>query len=258
MISSGFIGGGRVTKILLNGLKKAGIELNNVLVYDTSSDALKELNKEFPEIKTVSNNVNMLAASQDMIYLAVHPPAVVSVLKEIKSDLNQDAIVISLAPKPKMEQISSLLGGFTRIVRMIPNAPSIINEGYNPISFAPEISDSEKKEILDLFNVLGVTPEVDEDKLEAYAVLTAMGPTYFWFQFNELSKLGSSFGLEDKEIQDSLPKMIMGAAQTFYQSKLSPEEVMDLIPVKPMGEEEEKIKKSYQARLEAIFQQLKG
>jgi pyrroline-5-carboxylate reductase len=258
MISSGFIGGGRVTKILLNGFKKAGIELDNVLVYDTSLNALKKLNKEFPEIKTVSNNVNMLAASQDMIYLAVHPSAMGSVLEEIKSYLNQDAIVVSLAPKPKMEQISSLLNGFTRIVRMIPNAPSIINQGYNPISFAPEINDTEKKEILELFTVLGVTPEVDEDKLEAYAVLTAMGPTYFWFQFNALSKLGQSFGLENDEIQKSLPKMIIGATQTFYQSKLSPEEVLDLIPVKPMGEEEETVKKAYQTCLGAMFQQLKG
>lgn len=256
MKSMGFIGGGRVTKILLNGFKKAGIELNNVVVYDTSSTTLNELKNEFPEIETVSDD-NRLVASQDMAFLAVHPPAMASVLEEIKSYLNPDSVVISLAPKPKIEQISSLLGGFTRIVRMIPNAPSIINEGYNPITFTPEINASLKQEILDLFNVLGVTPEVDENKLEGYAVLTAMGPTYFWFQFNELLQLGRSFGLADTEIKDSLWNMISGAAQTFYQSELNPEEVIDLVPVKPMADEEEKIKTAYQARLGAMFQQLR-
>lgn len=257
MKSMGFIGGGRVTKILLNGFKKAKIELDNVVVYDTNSESLKELKKEFPEIKTVSDD-NEPAVSQNMVFLAVHPPAMAEVLGKIKPHLNPDSTVISLAPKLQIKQISSLLGGFTRIVRMIPNAPSIVNEGYNPISFAPKINDSEKKEILELFNVLGDTPKVDEGKMEAYAVLTAMGPTYFWFQFNELLKLGRSFGLEDEEIQDSLQKMITGAAQTFYQSKLNPEEVMDLVPVKPMADEEEKIKNAYQARLGAMFQQLKG
>lgn len=256
MKSIGFIGGGRVTKILLNGFKKAGIVLDNVVVYDTSTDTLKELKKDFPEIKTVSED-NRLAASQNIAFLAVHPPAMASVLEEIKSYLNPDSVVISLAPKPKIEEISSLLGGFTRIVRMIPNAPSIINEGYNPITFAPEINASLKKEILDLFNVLGVTPEVDENKLEAYAVLTAMGPTYFWFQFNELLHLGRSFGLEDTEIKDSLWNMISGAALAFFQSELNPEEVIDLVPVKPMADEEEKIKTAYHARLGAMFQQLK-
>lgn len=256
MKSMGFIGGGRVTKILLNGFKKAGIELDDVVVYDTSSSTIKELKNEFSEIKSVSND-NKLAASQDMVFLAVHPPAMSGVLDEIKSYLNPNSIVVSLAPKPKIEDISSLLGGFYRIVRIMPNAPSIINQGYNPISFAPEITDSLKKEIMALFSVLGETPEVDEDKLEAYAVLIAMGPTYFWFQFNELFKLGRSFGLEDNEIKDSLQKMVTGAAQTFYQSSLTPEEVMDLVPVKPMGDEEENIKTAYQSRLTSIFQQLK-
>lgn len=256
MKSMGFIGGGRVTKILLNGFKKAGIKLDNVVVYDTNLETLDELKKEFIIIKTVSDD-NELAASQDMVFLAVHPPAMASVLGEIKSYLNSDSIVISLAPKPKIIQISSLIDGSTRIVRMIPNAPSIINQGYNPVNFSPDITDSLKKELMDLFSVLGETPEVDEDKLEAYAVLTAMGPTYFWFQFNELFELGRSFGLEDKEIKDGLQKMITGAAQTFYQSGLSPGEVMDLVPVKPMGDEEKKIKNAYQARLRSMFQQLR-
>jgi pyrroline-5-carboxylate reductase len=257
MKSMGFIGGGRVTKILLNGFKKAKIELDKVVVYDRSSESLKELKKEFSEIKTVVDD-NEPASSQDMVFLAVHPPTMEEVLGKIKPHLNPDSTVISLAPKLQIKQISSLLDGFTRIVRMIPNAPSIINKGYNPVSFAPEINDSDKKEILELFNVLGVTPEVDEDKLEAYAVLTAMGPTYFWFQFDELFKLGRSFGLEDKEIQDSLQEMITGAAQTFYQSKLNPGQVMDLIPVKPMVDEEENIKNAYQNRLETMFKQLRG
>lgn len=256
MKGMGFIGGGRVTKILLNGFKNAGIELDNVVVYDTDLDTLKELKKEFSQIETVSDD-NKLAVSQEMVFLAVHPSAMAGVLGEIKSYLNPNSIVISLAPKPKVEQISSLLGGFSSIMRMIPNAPSIINQGYNPVSFAPDVTDSLKIELIDLFNVLGDTPEVDEDKLEAYAVLTAMGPTYFWFQFNELSKLGRSFGLEDKEIKDSLQKMVSGSAQTFYKSQLSPEEVMDLVPVKPMGDEEEKIKNAYQIKLAAMFQQLK-
>lgn len=256
MKSMGFIGGGRVTKILLNGFKNAGIILDNVKVYDNSSNTLKELKNQFPEIEIVSNDEKS-AAVQDMVFLAVHPPVMADVLGKIKNHLKTDSIIISLAPKPKIEQISRLLGGFGRIVRMIPNAPSIINEGYNPITFAPEINVSLKKEILDLFNVLGVTPEVDENKLEAYAVLTAMGPTYFWFQFNELLHLGRSFGLEDTEIKDSLWNMISGAALAFFQSELNPEEVIDLVPVKPMADEEENIKTAYHARLGAMFQQLK-
>lgn len=256
MKSMGFIGGGRVTRIILNGLQGGDLPLQNVIVSDTNPDTLQELKKEFPEIKTVQDD-NVLAASQDMVFLAVHPPAMASVLEDIKSDLNPSAIVISLAPKPRIEQISALLGQFPRIVRMIPNAPSIINQGYNPVSFSTEMSADEKMELLELSNILGTTPEVDEDKLEAYAVLTAMGPTYFWFQFEQLQELGRSFGLNETEVKEGLLSMVLGAARTFYQSDLTSEEVQDLVPVKPLAEEEEKIKTAYQKRLEAMFKQLK-
>ena len=43
-----------------------------------------------------------------------------------------------------------------------------------------------------------------EDKLEAYAILTAMGPTYFWFQWQELLQIGLSFGLDALEIETGL------------------------------------------------------
>ena len=100
-----------------------------------------------------------------------------------------------------IDTLSARLGGFDRIVRMIPNAPSIINRGYNPMAFSAAFDEKEKKGLYDFFKVLGDCPEVEEEKLEAYAVLTAMGPTYFNFQLDELQKLGESFGLTQREVQ---------------------------------------------------------
>jgi len=104
---------------------------------------------------------------------------------------------------------------------------------------------------------LGDCPEVDESKLEAYAVLTGMGPTYFWFQLVELLELGKSFGLTEEEIADGLKKMLVGAAKTLFESGLSPEEVQDLIPAKPLKDEEPQIRAAYRQKLEAMFQRLK-
>lgn len=254
--SVGFIGGGRVTKIILNGLKRAGKMPANIIVSDPSTDVLEILKNDFPEIITVLDN-NQKAAAQDIIFIAVHPPVMVEILKEIKPSLKLSSFIVSLAPKLKIEEISQSLDGFQNVVRMIPNAPSIINNGYNPISFSPKINNIIKKELLDYFSVLGNCPEVDENNLEAYAILTAMGPTYFWFQFQQLEELGRSFGLEDRELKEGLFHMISGAVQTFYHSGLTPGEVMDLIPVKPMGDEEKNIKTAYQSRLTSLFQQLK-
>ena len=100
--------------------------------------------------------------------------------------------------------------------------------------------------------------EVDEDKLEAYAIVTAMGPTYLWFQLFELFELGKTFGLTDKQAWKGIKKMLKGAVETVDESGLTPEEVMDLVPVKPLGEDEAAIRNAYRTKLTGLYGKLKG
>ena len=85
-----------------------------------------------------------------------------------------------------------------------------------------------------------------------------MGPTYFWFQLFELFELGKSFGLTDKQAWKGIKKMLKGAVETVDESGLTPGEVMDLIPVKPLGEDEAMIRNAYRTRLTGLYQKLRG
>ena len=108
-----------------------------------------------------------------------------------------------------------------------------------------------------MLNLLGHTFEAAEEKLEAYALLSAMLPTYFWFQWNELEKLGTEFGLSNAESRESIYETLNAALNTMYRSKMKPEDVMDLIPVKPIGENQEEIKAIYREKLTGLFQKIK-
>jgi pyrroline-5-carboxylate reductase len=224
---------------------------------DINADVLKQLQSAFPEIQT-AHNKNRDAAAQDLVFLGLHPPALPGSLAEIKDCLKPGAIVISLAPKLSIAKITECLAGFNRIVRVIPNAASIIGEGYNPVVFSAALGLQEKEEIRKLLGRLGKCPEVAEDKLEAYAIVTAMGPTYLWFQWNELRSLAESFGMSVEEAKTSVAEMAGGALKTLIGSGMSAEEVMDLIPVKPLGEDEANIKAMYRARLEPLYKKLKA
>ena len=105
-----------------------------------------------------------MAASQDVVFLAVHPPAMPDALSSIKDTLKPDALVVSLAPKFTIAKLSELLGGFARLARVIPNAPSVVNFGFNPVAFAPALTPADKQAIRDLLAPLGECPEVAEEK----------------------------------------------------------------------------------------------
>ncbi len=252
--SIGFIGGGRVTKILLQGFKNKNVKFERIVVTDTNPEVLTNLKKQFPEIEASDAKA---AASQDIVFIALHPPVVMDTLDLIKKDVKADAILISLAPKINLTKLSMKLGQVKNLARMIPNATSYINQGYNPVTFADVFDPSGKKEVIDLLSSLGTTFEVSEEKLESYAIMSAMLPTYFWFQWRELAEIGGEMGLSDEESKKSIYETIIASLDMMYKSGLSAPEVIDLIPVKPIGEHEPQIAEIYKTKLIGLFEKIK-
>jgi len=251
----GFIGGGRVTRFLLEALGHSHTLPEKILVSDPNADTLKTIAGAVPgKIQTTQDN--LVPASADVVFLSVHPPVMPQVLREITSIVRKDTAVVSLAPVAKLTVLSEGLGGFNRIVRMIPNAPSIIGKGYNPVSFAEGLPATDRDALRQWFGVWGESPEVDENKLEAYAIVTAMGPTYFWFQWLELEKVASGFGLSSDEVRKALSSMLRGAVDVLYRSGLEPDRVLDLIPVRPLQSHEEAVRSLIDDTLTDLFQKL--
>jgi pyrroline-5-carboxylate reductase len=252
--SIGFIGGGRITKILLQAFSNKNVKFNTVVVTDPNNEVTATLKINFPFI-SIDNAI--VAASQDIVFISLHPPVIMDTLELLKNNFRSDAAVISLAPKVSIRKISSKLDRVKNIARLIPNATSYINDGYNPVCFSPEFDKSEKNSVLDLLKNLGHTFEVAEEKLESYAIVSAMLPTYFWFQWNYLEEIGVKTGLTDSESEAAVHQTLIAAINLMYNSELTPQEVIDLIPVKPIGEHESQIAEIYKSKLLGLFEKIK-
>ncbi len=252
----GFVGGGRITAIFLEALGGREIAHERVTVSDTNADVLAKLRSRFPKITTTA--VNAEAAGCERVFLALHPPVLRAVLPEIKTSVRKDAVVVSLAPVLNLARLSELLGGFARLARVIPNAASIVRAGFNPVAYAAGLPAEVRTEIEALLGSLGAHPVVPEETLEAYAIVSGMGPTYFWFQWQTLRELAGSFGLGREETDAALRATLDGAVRTFFDSGLTAERVMDLVPVKPLGEFEQQIGQAYRDALPKLYAKLKG
>ncbi len=251
----GFIGGGRVTRIFLEGWTRKAKIPARVTVSDPNRDTIDRLKARFPSISGTSDNLE--AAAQDLVFLAVHPPAMADTAALIMGAPGAGSIVISLAPKFTIARLTGLLGGFNRIARVIPNAPSVIGQGFNPVVYSPALSAEDRGAVKELLAPLGQYPETAEAKLEAYAVLSGMGPTYLWFQLQALREVAAGFGLSDSEIAAAMEQMVAGAAQTLLESGLSAADVMDLVPVKPLADMEAQVTELYRSRLPAIYEKIR-
>jgi pyrroline-5-carboxylate reductase len=252
--SIGFIGGGRITRILLQAFRNKNVRFKDIVVTDPNAEALEKLKTCYPSFRTSDSAT---AAAQDIVFISLHPPVIMDTLESIKNNVSSKATVISLAPKITLSKMAMKLGNVNRLARMIPNATSFINEGYNPVCFAQDFPEPDKKIILDLLSNLGKTFEVPEAKLESYAIISAMLPTYFWFQWQEIAAIGEKIGLSEKESRDSINQTMAASLDLMFKSGLKDEEVIDLIPVKPIVDSEPQIKEIYNTKLTGLYEKIK-
>jgi pyrroline-5-carboxylate reductase len=249
--SISFIGAGRITNIFLQALKNKNISLKNVSVFDTNNEVSEKLKLKFSEIQVTDLKT---VSEKEIVFIALHPPVIMETLGKIKDFTNKNAVFISLAPKITIEKISTTLSN-KNVARLIPNATSIINEGYNPVCFANDCIN--KNEIISFLSILGKTFETAETKLEAYAIASAMLPTYFWFQWFEMIEIAKQIGLTEAESKETIEETLIAAIKTAFKSDLNPNEVIDLIPVKPIGENEAQIKEILRTKLTGLFAKIK-
>ena len=94
--SLGFIGGGRITKIFLQALANKQIDFSSVVVCETNSEVLNALKKQFPKIQMTDSCI--MAAKQNIVFIALHPPVIMETLEQIKESvalLDMDKLMLT-------------------------------------------------------------------------------------------------------------------------------------------------------------------
>lgn len=102
MKTIGFIGGGRVVRILLQAWKNANIEFKNIIVYEKDQVIADNIKQKYPLIDITGTDLEKVASS-DWVFIALHPPVLMEMLQNIKIFLKPETLVISLAPKIQLK-----------------------------------------------------------------------------------------------------------------------------------------------------------
>ena len=117
----GFIGGGRITRILLQGFKNANVTFDKVWVYEPNEAVVTNLKTLHPHIEASTLDAQY-AASADVMFVALHPPVLTENLRNMASLISPNTLVVSLAPKITIATLQTILPQNANIARMNPNA----------------------------------------------------------------------------------------------------------------------------------------
>lgn len=170
-----FIGGGNMATAMLSGMLRHGFQPEEIYVVDPNLEKRLTLANQYGV--EVGEPTAPLPLS-DMVVLAVKPQQIANVLAQIGPQL-QNSLVMSIAASVGIATLQTLCGGMPRIIRVMPNTPSLISAGVSGVFASPLVTDTDKLLAQRVLEAIGKVIWVEEEStLDPIAAVSGCGPAY--------------------------------------------------------------------------------
>jgi pyrroline-5-carboxylate reductase len=177
-----------------------------------STDVLKERREYISNkygIECIESN-SELTRKSNVIIMAVKPNDVKKVIYEIKDEITNKHVLITIAAGVTIKYVMKYLKKKVPIIRGMPNIPVLVQEGMTVLTTVDGTNEhmSLAKEI---FESVGKVAILEEKHMDAVTGLSGSGPAYIFMVIESLVEAGVKTGIP-RDISDLL------AAQTTYGS----------------------------------------
>ncbi|KAF0568168.1 MULTISPECIES: pyrroline-5-carboxylate reductase [Psychrobacter] len=220
-----FIGGGNMAQALISGLVGCGIKPNLITVADPSSDAREQLAAK--GLNTVDPMADPKSAviGADIVVLAVKPQ-MMKVVVSAFADVLDTQLVISVAAGLSTDLLSNMLGGYSNIVRAMPNTPSMIQMGATGLYGTDNISAEQKQLATAVMEASGLVMWVDdEEHMHAVTAVSGSAPAYMFYFIESMVDGAVALGLDKEQASALAMQTMLGAAKMAMNSDDAPAEL---------------------------------
>jgi pyrroline-5-carboxylate reductase len=215
-----FLGGGNMAGALIGGLLAKGYAADSLSVVEVVAAARDTLAARYKV--NVSAAPDARTFSADTLVLAVKPQDLRQAVGPLKGKLERQ-LVVSIAAGIRLEDLSRWLGGYSKLVRVMPNTPALIGAGIAGLYAGPEVSADERKRAEAILNAVGKSVWVqDEALIDPVTAVSGSGPAYVFYFIESLEKAGVALGLAPEAARDLAIQTFVGAARLAAESPETP------------------------------------
>ncbi|WP_034946954.1 pyrroline-5-carboxylate reductase [Erwinia oleae] len=224
----GFIGCGNMSQAIIGGMISAGqIKAENIWVYDRKPATNQAMHEKYGI--TPANSADELARQVDILFGAVKPNVILSVLKEISGSLNKETLVVSIAAGVTLDSLAGVLGHDRKLVRVMPNTPALVNEGMTSVTPNVLVTEEEANEIIAIFNGFGKAQRVPESMIHAVVGVSGSAPAYVFLFIEAMADAAVLGGMPRAQAYQFAAQAVKGAAQMVLETGKHPAELKDMV-----------------------------
>lgn len=225
------IGSGNIGRILAFRLRYAGVPRDRVSVSDI----------EPARAEAVGREADVLAGAPgpgpQVLLLTVPPKAVAKALQEWNPDPSSAVGVVSFAAAIAVARLEGMVAPGTPVARIMPNAPSLVGKGMNPIAFGSHATQSFREAVEFLLRGLGESVEVRDDQMNWCVGLTGAAMRHVLPAMEGMIQAGLEAGLDPGAARLLAGQVFSGSAALLLETDLSPAAMKALTPMKTVDEE---------------------
>lgn len=224
----GFIGCGNMAQAIIAALvQQHYCPASQIWVYNRSADKVSQLQQRYPI--TAATDLSSLVNACPLVVLAVKPAAIETVLTAIKADVTRQQILVSIAAGTTLATLAKQLPANSKIARVMPNTPALVNAAMSSLSVNEQITAAETDQLLAFCRCFGQAELLPESLIHAVIGVSGSAPAYVYLFIEAMADGAVRAGMPRDKAYYFAAQAVLGAAQMVLTSGQHPGQLKDAV-----------------------------
>lgn len=224
----GFIGCGNMSKAIIGGIKSSNI--SHELDIIASARDIKKLEQTKAEYKIdITLDNKEIAEKSDIIFLGVKPDMYEKIIEEIRGVISLESIIVTMAPGKTLSKIEECFKKGVKILRTMPNTPSLVSSGVTAICPNSKIDVDELNLLKKILGTFSLVEEIEDKHFDAVVAVSGSSPAYVFMFIEAMADAAVMQGLPRDKAYKFAAQSVMGSAKMVLETGKHPGELKDMV-----------------------------
>lgn len=222
----GFIGCGNMAKAVIKGLLDHKISSADNLIASAATDLTRRYITDELGIELAKDNPEVVLRS-NIVFLAVKPQVLPSVIREIKGlDLSGKTFV-SMAPGKSFDWFNDTFGKPVALIRTAPNTPLKVSAGMTSLCANALTAPDRLDVVRNIFDCLGRTAVMDEKLLDVALAVSGSSPAFVYIFIEALADGAVAEGMPRAQAYELAAQSVLGSGKMVIECGKVPAQLKD-------------------------------
>lgn len=223
----GFIGCGNMASAMIGGILGKQLVAPEEIMASAKSEKTRAKIQNELGIQVGDNGT--VAATADVLVLAIKPIYMEEVIKEIRSQVRPETIVVTLAPGKTIAWLEETFAGEVKLVRTMPNTPALVGEGMTGMCPNSRVTEEELKTVVTVFESFGKVEVVSETMIDVVVGVSGSSPAYVFMFIEAMADAAVADGMPRAQAYKFAAQAVLGSAKMVLETGKHPGELKDMV-----------------------------